>query len=73
MQFSGMLHHAALVKTEVSEEHITSKLGTMLAVTTNRHASVASYCKHSQLTNSCHPDDGGDMFLQNGSYKSHMV
>jgi hypothetical protein len=42
---SGMLRHVALVRTDVSEEHSASfirvtrigELGTMLAVTSNRH------------------------------------
>jgi hypothetical protein len=57
MLSSGMLRHVVLVRTDVSEERITSiimmtrigELGTMVAVTGNRiislqHASVASYC-----------------------------
>jgi hypothetical protein len=48
MSSSGMLIRAALVRTDVSEEHIASiirvteigKLGTKLAVTSNRSTSV---------------------------------
>jgi hypothetical protein len=57
MPYSGMLHHVALVRTDVSKECIASiirvtrmdELGT-LAETINQsnislqHASVASYC-----------------------------
>jgi hypothetical protein len=68
-----MLSRVVLVRTEVSEEYIASinrvkeitELGTTSAVTTNRstlrllvNANVFPY-----LANSCHPDDGGDMFL----------
>jgi hypothetical protein len=72
-----MLGRVALVRTEVSEElsasfiRLTkiSELGTTLAVTSNRRTLLQT-C--SQLTDSCHPDDGGAMFLRNvGSYKSH--
>jgi hypothetical protein len=35
---------------------------------------VSSYGSHSQLADSCHPDDGGDTFLRSvGSYKSHAA
>jgi hypothetical protein len=59
MQSSGMLRHLALVRTDVSEEvsasiiRVTriSKLGTTLAVTSNRRThyffpvwALASYC-----------------------------
>jgi hypothetical protein len=55
MPSSGMLRHVALVRTDVSEEIITSiskvtrinELGTTLAVTVNRsnlRASLASHC-----------------------------
>jgi hypothetical protein len=51
MASSGMLRRVALVRTDVSEELIASfirvtriyELGTTLAVTSNRRASVASY------------------------------
>jgi N12 class adenine-specific DNA methylase len=71
MLSSGMLHLLALVGTDMLAELIASimrvtrigKLGTTLAVTSNR-----------KLTDSCHCDNGGSMFLQNvGSYKSHMA
>jgi hypothetical protein len=67
-----MLLCMALVRTDVSEEHIASiirmtrigELGTMLAVTIfSLHALVANYCCCSQFTDSCHPDDGEDPFL----------
>jgi hypothetical protein len=67
-----MLRRVALVRTDVSEEHIVSiirmtrigELGT-LAVTSNRSTLLAD---------SCHPDDGGDMYLRNvGSYKSRAA
>jgi hypothetical protein len=72
-------------KKHVSEERIASilrvtKFGElrMLAVTSNRRmllASVAGYWYNcSYLTDPCHPDDGGDIFLRNiGSSKSHMA
>jgi hypothetical protein len=65
MPSPGMLHHVALVRTDVSEKRSapiirvtrTGELGTML-----------------DFTNSCHPDDGGAMFLQNVDfYKSHTA
>jgi hypothetical protein len=64
-----MLHHVALIITDVSEERIAtiirvtriSELGIMLAVTSNPY-----------LAYSCHLDDGGDTFLRNvGSYMSY--
>jgi hypothetical protein len=63
MASSGMSRRVALVRTEVSEELNFSfikltrivKLGTMLAVTSNR-------CVHRD------PDEGGAKFLRNISY-----
>jgi hypothetical protein len=57
-----MLHHMDLIEIDVSEECIASiiretrigELEATLAVTSNR-----------STTCSCHPDDGGDTFLQN--------
>jgi hypothetical protein len=70
MPSSGMLPHVALVRTEVLEELSASiirmtklgELGRTLAVTSDRR------------TDSCHPVNGGAMFLRNvGSYKSHAA
>jgi hypothetical protein len=82
MSSFGMLRRVALVRNNVSEELSPSfsrvtrigELGTMLAVTSNRHtlgissrrASVASYSKRcSWFIDSCHPDEGGAKFLRN--------
>jgi hypothetical protein len=81
---SGMLRHVALVRTDVSEESRVSiirvtrigKLGTTLAVTSNRRTLWRNTMSHSisLFTDSCNPDDRGATFLQNvGSYKSHTV
>jgi hypothetical protein len=73
MPYSGMLRREALVRTDISEECITSiirvtricELGTTLTVTSNR-------C--TLLSDSCHSDDGCATFLRNvGSYKSHTA
>jgi hypothetical protein len=68
MLSSGMLCHVTLVRTDIFEEHVTSiiritrigKLETILAVTSNQ----------SMLANSCHPGDGGDMFLLNVGFST---
>jgi hypothetical protein len=70
----------ALIRTNVSEEHIASifrvtrnsELGTTSAAW---RASVGSYCLHcSQIADSGHPAARGDMFLRNAcSYKSHTA
>jgi hypothetical protein len=83
MASSGMLRHVALVRTDVSLELSDSfirvtrigELGTTLAVTRNRCASVASYSKNcSKYTDSCHIDEGDAKFQRNvGSYKSHAA
>jgi hypothetical protein len=77
MVSSGLLRSVALVRTDVSEEpgaafiRVTKigALGTTQAATSNRRTlrtSVASYCQHcSQLTDCCHHDDLGAMFLRN--------
>jgi hypothetical protein len=83
MASSGMLRRVALVRTDVSEELSTSfitvtrigKLGTTLAVTSNRRTLLlvaASVVPSSP--NFCHPDEGDVKFLRNvGSYKSHTA
>jgi hypothetical protein len=62
MPSSGMLHHMALVKTDVSQE---------------RSASIIRVTRIGELETlavNVIPDDGGAMFLRNiGSYKSHMA
>jgi hypothetical protein len=76
-----MLRLVALVRTDDSEERSASvlrvtridELGTTLAVTSNR-CRLRRKQKRSQLTDSCHSDDGGTTFPRNvGSYKSHTV
>jgi hypothetical protein len=75
MVSSGMLRRVALVRTDVSEEpdasfiRVTriSELGTTQAETSNRRT-----LRRNGI--SCHPDEGGAMFLRNvGSYKSHTA
>jgi hypothetical protein len=70
-----MIHRLALVRIDISEEPIASlirgtrisKLGTTLTVSGNRRTLLRN-------TKSCHPDDGGGMFLRNvGSYNSHRA
>jgi hypothetical protein len=65
-----MLRRVDLLRTNASEERIASivrvtriyELETMLAV-------PSSY-RHSYLSDSCHPDDGGGRFLRSvGSYQ----
>jgi hypothetical protein len=57
-----MLRHVALVRTDVLEEHSASIIR------------VKRIGELRMLADSFHPDDGGDMLLQNiGSYKSHMA
>jgi hypothetical protein len=73
MVSSGMLHHVALVRTNVSGELSASIIRVTridelwtLAVTSNR--------RMLQRNTSCRPDDGGVKFLRNvGSYKSHTM
>jgi hypothetical protein len=74
-----MLRRVALVGTGVSEElsaffiRVTGidELGTTLAVTNNRRTLRRN---NKQVTDSCHPDKGGDKFLLNvGSNKSHTA
>jgi hypothetical protein len=51
------------------------EIGTTLAVTSNRitlRRNTVVFYINFYLADSCHPDDGGGMFLRNvGSYKSH--
>jgi hypothetical protein len=57
MLYSGMLRHVALVRTDVSEEHIAciirvtriGELGTTLALTSNRYAVKKCYVKMEAL------------------------
>jgi hypothetical protein len=72
----GMLRRVALVITDVSEDLSGSfirvtrigKLGTTLAVTSNRRT------LRRNTWYSCQPDEGGAKFLRNvGSYKSHRA
>jgi hypothetical protein len=74
MASSGMLRRVDLVRTDVSDElsayfiRVTTlgELRTTLAVSGNLGGS--------SFTDSCHPFDGGAMFLRNvGSYKSHTA
>jgi hypothetical protein len=58
-----MLHRVALVKTDVSEELLTS------IVRVTRIGELGT-----TLADSCYPDDGGAKFLGNvGSYKSQTA
>jgi hypothetical protein len=60
-----MLHCVALVTANISEEHIT------FAIMATRISKLETTL---DLADSCHPDDGGDTFLQNvDSYKNHMA
>jgi hypothetical protein len=74
-----MLRRVALVRTDVSDELISSfirvtrigELGRTLAVTSNRRTLRRNT---KSFTDSCHPDEGGANFLRNiGSYKSHTA
>jgi hypothetical protein len=75
MPSSGMLPRVAFVRTDVSEECISSiikvktigQLGTTLAVTNNRSTLQRN------KADSCHPGNGGDTFLRNVDYNSHAV
>jgi hypothetical protein len=83
MPSSGMLHHVALVRTDVSEELSASfirltrigELGTILAVTSNQHMLcqllvTASIVPSSPILVTLMKAK----FLRNvGSYKSHMA
>jgi hypothetical protein len=61
-----MLHHVAFVRTDASEEHITS----MIRVT--RIGELVTTL--AVLADSFHANDGENTFLQNvSSYKSHML
>jgi hypothetical protein len=68
-----MLHRVALVRSEVSEEHVASiimvtRIGDLrtLSVTSNRSTPLGNTIVF------CHSDEGGVTFPQNiGSYKSH--
>jgi hypothetical protein len=83
MSSSGMLRRVALVRTDVSEEHSTSiicvrrigELGITLALTSNRRTLLRNTANVIPISPiSCHPDDGGDMFLRNvGPYKSRTA
>jgi hypothetical protein len=77
MASSGMLHHVALVRTDVSGELSTSfirvtrigELGTTLAITSKWHSELSSpsiirFIPTANQGDSrvFHPTDGGDMF-----------
>jgi hypothetical protein len=69
MLSSGMLRHATLVKTEVSEEISPS----IIRVTRIGELGTSGVTSNPR-TDSCHPDDGGDTFLRTvGFYTSHMA
>jgi hypothetical protein len=64
---SGLLRNAALITAHVSEECIAS----IVRVTRTGELGTLEL---TSVVDSCHPDDGGDMFLRNvGSYKSHTA
>jgi hypothetical protein len=71
-----MLHHVALLRTDVSKELSAyfirviriGELGTTLAVTSNRRTLRRNTKWY------CHPDEGGGKFLRNVRfYKSHTA
>jgi hypothetical protein len=74
-----MLRHGALVRTDVSEERITSifrgtglaEVGGTSAVIGNRNSTVIVVPRFADY---CHPEDESDTFLRNvGSYISHTA
>jgi hypothetical protein len=83
MPFSGMWYHLALVRTDISDEHITSiikmerikELGWTLAVTSNGNTNRCYLLLPLFLfPDSFHPDGRCDTFLWNvSSNKSHMA
>jgi hypothetical protein len=85
MRSSGMLRCVALVRTDDSDGFNAfvirtriSERGTTLGVTSNlrtQSTAVARYGESCSLVkDSCHPDDGGAMFLRNvASHKSHFT
>jgi hypothetical protein len=77
MQSSGMLSSVALVRTDVSEERSAfiirlariGEVGATLAITGNCRT-----LRGNNVTDFCHPYDGGATFLRNvGSYKSYTA
>jgi hypothetical protein len=75
-----MLRCVALVRTEVSVERIAPIIRivrlerTTLSVTETRCMLRLLITVNCVRSSSCHPDDGGDMFLQSvGSHKSHTA
>jgi hypothetical protein len=66
MQSSGILGCVALVRNDVSEDRVASIVRVSIISELRTILAVASYCYGcSQLTDSCHPDDGGNTFLRN--------
>jgi hypothetical protein len=71
MTSSEMLRRVALVRTDVSEKLSAS----FIRVTRIGELGTDAGCEEMfYFTDSCHPDDGGAMFLRNfDSYNSHTM
>jgi hypothetical protein len=72
MPYSGMLRRVALIRTDVSVEGSVTIIRVIIFICTLRRLLLTA--KVVLSSDSCHPDEGGVMFLRTvGSYKSHMA